>query len=191
MFRPITAAAVVALATLSCASSAGAQTIYTPVQYQYGSDQYRYYYGGSDPAVFDRAERQRCLDRMSDYPTTSSRHTYAAVHYRLTNQYDRVYADCVPHMNARVFGYLPVDAANDANANVPTYFRKSDLLRAADVLPDGTRVVPAQAQPVVDVDAVRAERAATQPVIKPRAIIIIPKNAKRTTPDKQVASAAQ
>ena len=191
MFRPL-AAAFVALAGLSLSSpSASAQTIYAPVQYQYGDQHNRYYYGGSDPGVFDLAERQRCLDELSDYPYTSDRYTHAYVHRRLITPMERVYSDCVPYGNARVYGYLPVDARNDAYANVPRYFRKADLDRAAVVMPDGTRVVPAQARPVVDPDAAAARAAATRPAIKPRAIIIIPKNAKPKASDKQVASAAK
>jgi hypothetical protein len=189
MFRSIAAAVAITVVAVS-SSSLSAQTIYAPVQHQYGSGDHRYYYGGSDPAVFERAERQRCLDEMTDYPYTSARYNDAYVHFRLLGQLDRVYSDCVPYMNARVFGYLPVDAANDANANVPRYFRKVELLRGAVMMPDGSRVVPAAATPVVTDRDLYGERAATRPVIKPRAIIIIPKKAPKTS-DKQVASAAQ
>jgi hypothetical protein len=189
MFRPIAAAAVGVVLAVSASSPARSQTIYAPVQYQYGEQGNRYYYGGSDPAVFEMAERRACLDRISDHPYTSERYNHAYLHRRLIGRLDRVYSDCVPYMNARVFGYLPVDAANEANANVPRYFRMADLERAAVEMPDGSRVVPAQAQPVViDDDDDRDGGAATRPAIKPRAIIII-KKAKGS--DKLVASAAK
>ena len=188
MLRSIAAAAVVVLVG-SSSSLVNAQTIYAPVQYQYGEGRHRYYYGGSDPAVLNMAERRRSVDDLSDHPYTSDRYNAAYLHYRLIGQLDRVYSDVVPYTNARVYGYLPVDAANDAYANVPRYFRKADLLRAAVDLPDGSSVVPAQARPVVDLDDVRLRRTATRPVVRPRAILIIPKKAK--TSDKSVASAAQ
>ena len=186
MFRPIAAAVGVVLA-VSASSSAIAQTIYAPGQYQYGRQGNIYYYGGSDPAVFAMAERQACLDRIGDHSYTSDGYNHAYVHRRLIGRMDRVYSDCAPHVNARAYGFLPVDAANEANANVPRYFRMADLDRAAVVMPDGSRLVAAQAKPVADPDDVR--RASTRPAIKPRAIIIIPKKAKAS--DKQVASAAE
>jgi hypothetical protein len=168
-----------------------AQTIYAPVQYQHGEGRHRYFYGGSDPAMFDMAERRRALDELSDHPYTSDRYNDAYLHYRLIGQLDRVYSDVAPHRNARIYGYLAVDAANDAYANVPRYFRKGDLLRAAVTLPDGSNVVPAQARPVsFDEDGYRGARAATKPVVRPRAILIIPKKPAKT-PDKSVASAAE
>lgn len=190
MTRSITAA-VAGLLLLGSSSYAGAQTIYEPVQYQYGEGDHRYYYGGSDPAVFDTAERRACVDRLGDYDYDTDRYTHAYVHRRLIGQLDRVYSDCVPYVNARAYGYLPVDAANDAYANVPRYFRMRDLARAAVVEPDGTRVVPAQARPIPagrGGSADDADRAAeTRPAAK--TIIIIPRKAR--TSDKQVASAAR
>jgi hypothetical protein len=184
MLRPIAAVVVLFAGTSSLVN---AQTIYAPVQYQYGQGAHRYYYGGSDPAVFEMAERQRCLDEMSDYRYGTDGYNAAYVHYRLVGRLERVYSDCVPYMNARVYGYRQVDAANDAYANVPTYFRKVDLLRAAVVLPDGSRVVPPQARPVrVDLDD---DSAVTRPVIRPRAIIIIPKSKPKTSDKQQTASA--
>jgi hypothetical protein len=185
MFRSI-AAAVMGMMIVSSASLIQAQTIYAPVQYQYGQGEHRYYYGGSDPAVIDLAERQRRVDELSDHRYTSERYNDAYLHHRLIGQLDRVYSDAVPYLNARVFGYLPVDAANDANANVPLYFRKADLLAAAVAQPDGTRVVPAHARPVVTVD--RSETAAKPTAVRPRAIIIIPRS-KPQTSDKLLKTA--
>lgn len=186
MLRSIAAAIVF---TVTSSTLVNAQTIYAPVQYQYGSGNHVYYYGGSDPAVFDRAERRRCLDVLGDHPFTSQRYTQAYVHRRLIGQLDRVYSDCAPYVNARAYGYLPVDAANDAYAGVPRYFRKADLLRASVELPDGSVVVPPQARPI-RVDRDRADRSATRPVIRPRAIIIIPKDKPKTS-DKLVATAVR
>ena len=181
--------AVAVVAVVASASLANAQTIYAPVQYQYGEGRYRYYYGGGDPAVFDRAERQRAFDEMTDFPNSSTRYNDAYVHHRLIGQLTRVYSDVVPYMNARVFGYLPVDASNDAYANAPRYFRKADLDRAAVELPDGSRVVTPQARPVVDPDEL--SRAATRPAaIKPRAIIIISKVVKPKASDKPAVAVA-
>jgi hypothetical protein len=185
MIRSI--AAVAGLLVLG-SSYAGAQTIYAPVQYQHGQGNDRYYYGGSDPAVHALAERRACADRLGDHAYDSGRYTHAYVHRRLIGQLERVYSDCVPHVNARAYGHLPSDAANEANANVPRYFRMADLNRAAVVQTDGTRVVAAHAQPIpADRDG-DATRAAAPGEIQPRGIIIIPRKAK--TSDKQVAAAA-
>ena len=190
MIRSIAAAVVVVVVVASSSSLAGAQTIFAPVQYQYGVEQYRYYYGGGDPAVFDRAERTMAVDQLTDIPHDSRRYTQAYVHLNLIGQLDRVYSDVIPSLNARTFGYLQRDAANDAYANAPRYFRKADLVAAAVELPDGSRVIPPAARPV---EAARDARSATRPAseIKPRAIIIIPKGdkAKQKQPaDVQPAS---
>jgi hypothetical protein len=193
MIRSIAAAAAAAVFAVVVASSslAGAQTIYAPVQYQYGVEQYRYYYGGADSAVFNRAERVMAQDQLTDIPHTSPRYTQTYLPLNLIGQLDRVYSDVIPSLNARPFGYLQRDAANDAYANAPRYFRMADLDAAAVALPDGSRVVPPQARPV---EAPREARAASRPAseIKPKAIIIIPKGDKakpRHTPgDVQPAS---
>jgi hypothetical protein len=177
MIRSIAAALVVVVAS---SSLAGAQTIYAPVQYQYGVEQYRYYYGGSDAAVFDRADRTMAIDRLTDIPHDSRRYTDAYVHMNLIGQLDRVYSDVIPSLNARTFGYMQRDAANDAYANVPRYFRKAELVAAAVDLPDGSRVISSQAHPV---EVPREARSATRSSeIKPRAIIIIPKGDKAKKP---------
>jgi hypothetical protein len=192
MLRSLAAAVV---AVVASSSLANAQTIYAPVQYQYGEGRHKYFYGGEDPAVFDRAERQRAFDDLTDIPHTATRYNYAYVHHNLIGQLTRVYSDVVPYMNARVFGYLPVDASNDAYASAPRYFRKADLDRAAVELPDGSRVVPPAARPVVDPDEVAARRAAaaTRPAAttKPRAIIIIPKGNKAKASDKAPVALAR
>lgn len=183
MLRSIAAVAVVTLFSVSL----HAQTIYAPVQYQYGDGAHKYYYGGNNPAVFALAERQRALDEMSDIRHGTDRYNAAYLHFNLIGQLERVYSDVVPYMNARVFGYHAGDAANDANANVPTYFRKADLLRAATVLPDGSQVISAQAQPIPGPDEVRVTKRAE---VQPRTIIIIPKNKPRTS-DKQLTASAR
>jgi hypothetical protein len=185
MLRQIAAAVAVIVVS---SSFANAQTIYAPVQYQYGEGNHRYYYGGSDPAVLEMAERQRCLDEMTDFRYGTDRYNAAYVHYRLVGRLERVYSDCVPYVNARIYGYRAVDAANDAYKNVPTYFRKADLLRAAVAMPDGTNVVGAQAQPVAgDYDD---RHAVTRPAIRPRAIIKIIPRSKPKTSDKQLTASA-
>jgi hypothetical protein len=184
MLRSLAAAVVL---TVCSSSLVNAQTIYAPVQFQYGQGDHRYYYGGNDPAVLAMAERQRCIDEMTDIRPGTDRYNAAYMHYRLVGRLERVYSDCVPYRNARVYGYRAVDAANDAYANVPTYFRKADLLRTAVALPDGSRVVSPQAVPVrFERDA--DDTAMTQP-IRPRAIIIIPKNKPKTSDKQQTASA--
>ena len=62
MIRSIAAVAAGLLVLGSLSPSAGAQTIYAPVQYQYGEGEHRYYYGGSDPAVFIVLPKRRDKD---------------------------------------------------------------------------------------------------------------------------------
>jgi hypothetical protein len=177
--------AVVLSLTILPASVASAQMIFAPVQYQYGEGANRYYYGGDDPAVFYRAEQRRRLDELGDHPLTSERYTDAYVHRRLTGQLDRVYSDAAPHVNARIYGYLPVDTANDAYANVPCHFRMADLLASAVEQPDGTRVVSPYAKPIR-----KAEKLVAAPTTRPRAIIILPRPAIKRS-DKLLTTASR
>jgi hypothetical protein len=146
-------------------SFAQAQVIFQPVQFQYGSGNDMYYYGGSDPAVFAKAER-----------------TAAARQIRgVADSKPQVYSDAVPHQpNASVYGVTVADARNQAYAGMPNYFRKGDLV--GHLQADGSIVVP----PTAGGEIVIVKPAkALAPTTKKGVIIIIPKSA----PDKRVALA--
>jgi len=147
-------------------SFASAQIIYQPLQYQYGSNS-MFYYGGSDPRVIARGladDAGRCglPGYSADAPT-------------------RIYCDCMPGLNARVYGMTAADAANQAAMNAPRYFRKRDLLAAAVPQSDGSFLVPAQAQPIRGTIIIKPYRAVhpstqpTQPTSAPGPVIIFPK----------------
>ena len=138
-------------------SIASAQVIFEPVRYQYGND-YKFYYGGSDPRVIERA---------LDYEYRAGRRVSPeAAPFR-------IYCDSYPNHNAALYGATIADARDEAYHNVPRYFRTRDLLNAAIPQADGTLIVPAHAQPVVIVPA----RARTlTPATEPRRILIIPKD---------------
>ncbi len=184
MFRCIAAV----LMTLVSCSIASAQIIYEPVRYQYG-DGDPYYYGGSDPSVIGHAEQLRALDlRGNTHELDGLNRAY--LHSRLTGQLTRIFSDRIPYLNAAAYGFTVTDAANEAYENVPRYFRKGNLLAAAVVLSDGTRVVPAQAEPVCIERLAPAKAAPTSRGV----ILIIPKkNLLRSLPvrpsDKPVADA--
>jgi hypothetical protein len=94
----------------------------------------------------------------------------------------RVYSDVVPYINladdsyTSYGSYTPNDARNEAYHNVPRYFRKSDLLRAAVEKEDGTLSVPAYAKPRMDVTVVRPFGMTTRPMTPKGTILIIPKD---------------
>lgn len=151
--------------------SASAQVVYEPVQSQYQYNGCTFYYGGHDARVFDHVARD--IERTTYQAAPTSVHVM---------QPQRVYSDSIPFRNLADNSYSsynswhPADAQNEANANVPLYFRKSDLLRAAEPRMDGTFSVPAHAQPPVDVDlrVPSSIRATTQPTAR-GTILIIPK----------------
>ena len=178
---------------LVVASSARAQVIYAPVQYQY-TNGVTYYYGGNDPSMLDYIEHVKC---RNGYPSDIAGHHYNSLRHTLGQVGEPVYvfSDCLKYRNAAVYGYTVDDAKNEAMANLPRYFTKRDLLEAAIPAGDGTLVVPAMGKPMGMMASHAPSRAAvTQPAEpKPRAIIIIPKNMpKKSTDDgvkKVVASA--
>jgi hypothetical protein len=141
-------AAVALCALFAFLSSASAQVIYEPVQYQYRAGT-TYYYGGSDPRVHERAAMPSSpaagWGRVNGYAFVSGNvHT----HREVMKEPTRVYTDALPYRNAAVFGFTPADARNEAYRNAPTYFRKSDLVAAGRVTSTGAIVVPSHARPI-------------------------------------------
>jgi hypothetical protein len=150
---------------------ARAQIIYEPVRYQYG-DQRSFYYGGTDVGMLGHAERQRCYEVGSA---------------------DRapVYVDCYGYRDARVFRMGPDDAANEANASLPRYFRKRDLMNSARLEADGTVTVPSRPM-VGDVMLVSTPSVAPKSPSSKGYILIVPRKSlqpKAKASDKVVASA--
>jgi hypothetical protein len=146
----------VALCSIVISSSAFAQVFYEPVKSQYdsGSGDAKYYYGGTNPLVHQWATTpalsgygysDRCPFR--GYATNLHRFDGGNSFGQPSPLYDRdaVYTDCIGYQDASRFGYTPADAHNEAYANTPRYFRKADILSAAQLLPDGTWSVPASA----------------------------------------------
>ncbi|HEX5242421.1 MAG TPA: hypothetical protein VFW23_04085 [Tepidisphaeraceae bacterium] len=163
-------------------SMSSAAIIYEPVQYQHrGPDGRIYYFGGRHQAAVDAAELRAFAMRNtnpSERPDTF---------ITRTDHVPAVYSDIAPYMNLSVYGYTAVDAANEANASVPRYFRKADLFPAGHLDHHGDWIIPANAKPLPTVHVVVPT---TQPA--PHAIIIIPKNAPQKQPfDVKSASAGQ
>lgn len=171
----------VALCSLVLGSSAFAQVIYEPIQYQFETPRgERYYYGGVDPRVHAVAGSELCRG----YSYGANVHAFDGGH--VFNQpspiSDRpvVFTDCVPFRDASWFGYTPAHARNEAYANAPTYFRKADLLESAIPTQTGAWVVPANAPHYVGATRHHAHRApavrsTTSPASRPGQVIIIPK----------------
>jgi hypothetical protein len=175
---------VLIVALCAFASSARAQVIYEPVQYQYGHGCNTYYYGGSDPRVHSTAMSP------SGGAGRWGRNTWAFAsgdidrHREVSTEPTRTFTDAVPYMNAWTYGFTPNDARNEAYSNVPTYFRKSELLNAA-VQVGTTWVVPAQAQPV-RIEQV-GSRIVPRPASLPQPMMIIPKDKLLKRSDKVLA----
>lgn len=171
------------LAFVGCViSSASAQIIYEPVQYQYGGNE-PYYYGGSDPEVF----------RMADWGSAGTGqfgrvHGFAWVnanvmtHREVSTQTFRAYTDLMPRTNAAIYGYTISDARNAAYANAPRYFRKRDLLPFAIPDQQGALHVPAQLPTTCDGSLIEIKPYVRRPTTMPStgistgSIIIIPKH---------------
>ena len=177
----------IAIVCLGWVSSASAQVFYEPVRYQYGSGAATFYYGGHDPRVLHLAAAE--ADRLAYSSVVTGGHVVDRT---------RVYSDVAPYENLADNEYTsymsrtPADARNEANQNVPRYFRKRNLLRAAVVTEDGTIVVPAQAQPRMDMKVVRPFAGAMGPVMPKGTILVIPKKlleppAKKNEPSVVIA----
>lgn len=134
-------------------SPAFGQVFYEPASHQYGT-RVKFYYGGSDPHVIARANG---YDRTRRPYITDARHP-DAFGEPVTPPL-RVYHDSFPYQNAALYGYTANDALNQANASVPCYFRKSDLLKAAAQQPDGSLKVPAWAGSIFPAPVAREQPA--------------------------------
>ena len=163
------------------ASSASAQIVYEPVQYQYSAGGQTYYYGGADPRVHEAARRESGVSswgRTNGYAFHSGN---IDTHRAVVTEPTRVYTDQVPYWNARVHGFTADDARNEAYANSYAYFRKADLVRTAVRQADGTWHVPAQPSPqrgsieIRPVPAVRPIVEQKKPSAAPKPVLIIPK----------------
>ena len=173
----VVAACVCAL-LFGAGSSAFAQIIYEPVQYQYSSGGSTYYYGGSNPQVHADANH---LSHETSYGRSNGYAFHSGnidTHREVVTEPTRIYTDMIPFQNARFFGYTAGDARNAAYARAAVYFRKADALRSAQPQADGTWLVPSQPttsghgtiiirpwKPVI----------APTPITEPTPILIIPK----------------
>lgn len=186
-FRVALIAVIVAFASQSFA-----QVIYEPVRYSYGG-QNKFYYGGSDARIIRYAEGPRDAagrwGRVHGFDFVSGN---IDTHREVNDEPVRVYTDALGYQNARIYGFTATDARNEAYANIPRYFRKADLLRAA-VEVDGVWVVPAQAQPippgVTHVNGqpmIRLTPATTRNASLPKPLFIIPKKALEQQQQKKI-----
>lgn len=173
-------------------SSASAQIIYEPVEYQYQAGGTIYYYGGSNPYVHDLAAEPTvpgaAWGRINGLAFGSGD---IRVHREVANEPERVFTDGFRRgmLNARVVGFTANDARNEAYARAPLYFTKRDLLRSA-VRRDDAWHVPAQL-PTVHVYKSSGMRIDSDPKPMPRPLMIIPKEQliKPKAPDRQLAAA--
>lgn len=173
----------IALCSLVLGSSASAQVIYEPIRDQFETPRgARYYYGGVDPRVHAIAGSDLC--RGYSYGMNLHNFDGGNTFNQPSPMSDRplVFSDCVPFRDASRFGYTPADARNEAYANAPTYFRKSDLLESAIPTETGGWVVPAQRMhyaPAMNGHNGHREstttRATTSPATRRGQVIIIPK----------------
>jgi hypothetical protein len=139
---------------LVAASSSFAQTIYEPVHFQYGSGDRTFYYGGTDPSTFRRG---------AFYGVRT-----------IENEPLRVYTDRLPYTNAATYGFTIDDARNEANNDVPRYFRMADIY--AHSYTDGAAVI-VPSRPMTPVPQGTIEiRPYVRPVVRPMSpVIVIPK----------------
>lgn len=182
------------------APAAFGQIVYENVRYQYVTATGQpYYYGGNNPRTFYLAERQAWLAKHG-----YNRYGYFAFSGGerggdgLLNPKPPVYSDLLPYNaasrygGAARYGFDASDARNEAYRSAPRYFRKIDLLRAAEVQPDGSVLVPSHPRMVVVIDR-NARNGDGEGTTKPATtttgrVLIIPKPKPATSDKPLVAS---
>ena len=116
---------IIALTVLGCLSSAAsAQIVYGPVVTQYGG-QNPYYYAGDNPLVHASAAYPSLpgasWGRHDGFAYTSARRIVVERHPRVVTEF------LGPHGNP-ITDLTPADVQNAANARLPRYFSKAELL---------------------------------------------------------------
>ena len=164
----------IALPALALTAAAHAQVVYEPVNVQHGG-QNTYYYAGTDPTIHEAAKFPSApgaaWGRTNGYAFVSGKR--AVVERRA-----RIFTDSLGSFDARVYGMTVADVVNEANARVPRYFRKSDLLNGASAERDGTlKVSPYQpGQPAAQAEKGTIIIKPSQPPLFRRGpVIVIPK----------------
>ena len=191
------------LSVCALAPAAFGQIIYENVRYQHVTEAgMPYYYGGNDPSVHYWAERTSALHKMGFDRYRSGRFSgNDLILGPIFNLQAPVYTDLLPYTKyapaylpsagARRYGVTPDFARNEAIRSAPVYFRKRDLLRTAEVQPDGSVLVPSHPRAVVVVDR-NVRRGDGDATTKPATtttgrILIIPKP-KPATSDKPIVA---
>ena len=166
------------LMLVGSATAASAQVIYTPVQYQFSVGGRLYYYGGTDPSVHTDFA---ALSSVPGYGRTDGYAFHSGDldrHREVVTERAPIFTDAMPGQDARQFGFTPQNAANEALANSPTYFRKADVVRMARVQTDGSWVVPSNNVPArgsIEIRGVGVVNRAPAVYTEPKPILIIPK----------------
>ena len=134
------------LIVAASASAASAQVIYEPLVVQYGG-QNPYYYAGNNPAVHEAAMFPSVpgatFGRIPGYAFVSPTR-------QVVERNVRVFTDSFGTLDARPWGLTPNQVVNEANARLPRYFSKRDLLANAQ-----TRMTPRGLECIVAPDASR------------------------------------
>ena len=162
------------LAACLTGSAAFGQIIYAPVQFQYDR-QNPFYYAGSDPEIFRLATQPVAgaglFGRVRGYQFVGSYAGRTDVHREVETYRPQIYTDAIPGYNAFLFGLTVDDVRNEANARVPRYFVKQDLIDAAVPTPGGL-VVPPTAPSVSGSIVIRPY---VPPVALPDPVLILPR----------------
>jgi hypothetical protein len=156
---------MIALVVLVCSLPASAVVVYEPVQYQFAQPGGYYYYGGTDPAVHQLANRYIDLRIHRD------------AEGMVSDKPARVYSDSMPRLNAALYGWTANDAKNEAYASIPRYFRKADLLRNAHIDCSGSLIVPARSPATHGCGTIEIKPwKGYKSVATPKPIMIVPKS---------------
>lgn len=170
------------LFALNLAATSYAQTIYEPVTVQYGG-QNTYYYAGQDPHIHQAATFPSApgaaWGRTGGYAFVNSRRA-------VVERTPRIFTDDLGSFDARVYGMTIDDVVNQANASLPRYFTKNDLVNSGNPQPDGTIVVSPYAPKSTGSEPRIIIKPSQPPLFRRGPVLVIPKSMM----DRKVSDAA-
>lgn len=165
----------IALATLALASLttvATAQVIYEPVAVQHGG-QNTYYYAGTDTRIHDAAAFPSApgatWGRFGGYAFVNARRA-------VVQRIPRIFTDAFGTFDARVYGMTIDDVVNEANARLPRYFSKRDILNSGTQEGSATIVSPYATQPETATKGSIIIKPSSPPLFRRGPVLVVPKS---------------
>lgn len=161
-----------AFSVLVLTSITSAQVIYEPVTIRHGG-QNAYYYAGTDQRIHEAAAFPSApgaaWGRTGGY-------AFVNAHRAVVERTPRIFTDAFGSFDARVYGMTIDDVVNEANARVPRYFNKAQVIEQAAQHGGSMTVSPYTTSPETAEKGSIIIRPSAPPLFRRGPVLVIPKS---------------